>query len=192
MLVTILLVVLVVSLGELLKAGLPALVKVEAFLEGHRALLLTGPITATVVGCIALIRAWISLLMHGGRSMQHEEVEDLERRRRDMDAQPYVARKSVYRVYGSAVGIAAEDSFSLLALKPAWRARAWRHSSLWRMRFLAVGGAFLVTYGLAFASVALPLALGIRMSIVGLMLYVSIRLWGAMRSRAAPLQDNRL
>ena len=74
------------------------------------------------------------------------------------------------------------ETFSLLELKHAWRARLWRYDPIWRRRFLMAFGSLFMAFGIFGLLIALGPA-PIRLLAAAALAYASVRtviaLWKA-------------
>jgi hypothetical protein len=77
------------------------------------------------------------------------------------------------------VSTRGEETFTLVEVKAAWRARAWRVSPTWRRRFTLLAGAALLTLGLMGIGVALS-PVGLKLVIAGFLVYATIRTLAAL------------
>lgn len=139
---------------------------VQRFIEEHRTSLLVVTIGATAIGFSVFMGGMIYAILHRGRPMGHEEVEeDFARSIRGTRAAPYVWRRSTYRIYGWTAGRAGGGEASFRELKEAIRTGAWLREPGWRLFFLLVisglvwmVGILAVSFVLAPATVKLIIA----------------------------------
>ena len=149
-----------------------------AFLDGHRMGLLVLTVGATVMGFTLFMAGVIHMVMTRGEVMTPKEIQDFSGRRRAMA--PYAGSWSVYRFWGKAAGVQAEDQASFSEVKDAWRLGAWRHDVRWRYFFMMLGGGLAALFaGLgAVIVVAPPVVKGL---LVAGLLYALMRLWWEFR-----------
>jgi hypothetical protein len=95
-------------------------------------------------------------------------------------AAPYVARWSRYRIFGKAEGRQSSEQLPLRDFKLAWQSGAWRHDTIWKERFVLIGGRLMMVFaGLAAVAVAAPIAFSLLCA--AFLIYAAVRLIWALR-----------
>lgn len=152
------------------------------FVDGHRQSLLAVTLGAVFLGFLLFMGGVLHLLMTSSEPMTHAEVEAHQGRIRDLGAQPYVARRSVYRFFGKTAGRQANAQVTFAELKAAWAGRRWRHDVRWRCIFAIIAGAFLSVIG-GFSAAAVAAPSFIRFMLLAALGYAAVRTaWGLWRA----------
>jgi hypothetical protein len=154
---------------------------VQRFLKEHRTSLLIVTLGTTAIGFSVFMGGTIYAILHRGRPMGHEEVEDLARSIRDTRAAPYVWRRSTYRIYGWTAGRAGGGEGSFRELKEAIRTGAWLREPGWRLFFLLVISGLVWMVGILAVSFVLAPAT-VRLIIAAAVAYATARTVWAYRT----------
>lgn len=174
-------------LGVIVVAQAPPVQQFAAWVDAHRLPLLIAVAVALALAFVLFFGGIFKLLMDDGEPLSHTDAADVKGSV-NLAPQPVFARVTRYRVLGKAAGSGASDSFTLHALKAAWRSGAVWRDSVWRRRAVTTVGALL----LMAAMLGLLVVVGpawLKLGASGVFVFVFGRLaLGLLRaSRGAPL-----
>jgi len=151
----------------------------EQALARNRNVLLAFTIPVAVLGFMLFMGACLLLLYEKGKPMSHTEVEEQYRITPSVRATPYAARWSTYRIFGKAEGRQFSEQLPLRDYKLAWQSGAWRHDSIWKERFVLIGGGLMMVFaGLAAVAVVTPIAFSLLCA--AFLFYAAVRLSWAL------------
>jgi hypothetical protein len=128
-------------------AQAPPVRELAAWVDAHRAQLLLAVGAVIAVAVVLFFIGILKLLMDRGQPLTHTEAADVKGGV-NLAPQPVFARATRYRVIGQAIGSGGSDSFTLQALKAAWRSGAVSGDPVWRRRAVTTVGALLLIAGI--------------------------------------------
>ena len=152
----------------------------EQALSRNRNVLLAFLIPVAAFGFMLLMGGCVLLLYDNGKPMSHTEVEEQGRINRNLRAAPYVERWSTYRIFGKTEGRQFSEQLPLRDFKLAWQSGAWRHDTIWKKRFVLIGGGLMMVFaGLAAVAVVAPIAFSLLCA--AFLFYAAVRMIWALR-----------
>ena len=165
-------------LAGIVLSEVPILKSAERMIARSEGPLLALTIGVAVCGFAVMMGGIISMLLAGGASMTHEEIEDSMRRQRDASSLPYVWRRSTYRFSGVAAGQQGSMEASFSGIKDAWRTGEWRRDPHWRRLYVIAAGGTMLAFGLFGIFIVIG-PMPIKVLMFGALAYATVRTaWG--------------
>ena len=165
-------------LAGIVLSEVPILKSAERMIARSEGPLLALTIGVAVCGFAVMMGGIFSMLLAGGASMTHEEIEDSMRRQRDASSLPYVWRRSTYRFSGVAAGQQGSMEASFSGIKDAWRTGEWRRDPHWRRLYVIAAGGTMLAFGLFGIFIVIG-PMPIKVLMFGALAYATVRTaWG--------------
>ncbi|MGQ0809988.1 MAG: hypothetical protein ACT4OO_02030 [Nitrospiraceae bacterium] len=164
-----------------LLAELPPMPAAVAWIQAREWTLILATGSLGVIGFTLMMGGILKLLMDRDESLNHADVEDVERSVR-MAARPVTWRASSYRLWGRGGGQQGSEQFTFGELKQAWKSgMVWR-DSVWKRRLITTVGALMMAAGLLGTFVVLGPG-WVKVLLGGMLLYtMGMITWGLWKA----------